>query len=237
MKIIIAPSKTQDFTHITSHNLSEPIFKDKADNLVKEIKKLTKEEMAKKFKVKGKLLEQTYESYHNYEQAEAGAAILSYIGEVFKQLDIDCYTKEDFVFLQQHLFILSALYGALRPSDRIKPYRLDMKINILNDESLYSYWQDDVTRIFEGEELIVNLASNEFSKIVKKPMTTIVFKEKSSDGKYKTIGTYAKKARGRMLDYIIKNRVEDIPSLKEFNVDGYVLNEGLSKKDTLVFTR
>lgn len=237
MKIIISPSKTQDFNRSIDRELTEPVFTKKAEELVDLIKTFTKKELGKRLKVKGDLLEKTFLKYQDYNMEKSKAAILAYTGQVFKGLDIENYNKEEFDFLNNHLYILSALYGILKPFDKIKPYRLDMKMKAFDDKSLYSYWQEDITNEFKEEKLIINLASKEFSKLVDKPMITIEFKEKSKEGKYKTIGTYSKQARGKMLDYIIKNKIKDIKMIKKFNEDDYAINKELSNKDLLVFTR
>ncbi|PAB60016.1 YaaA family protein [Anaeromicrobium sediminis] len=237
MKIIISPSKTQDFTNKNNENSYIPTFQEKADELVRKIKTFTKDEMAKKLKLKGKILEETYEKYENHEKLETNKAILAYTGQVFKQLDMYNYSKDEYEFLQKHVYILSALYGVLSPFDEIKPYRLDMKMNVCPNKTLYSYWQKEINNIFKDEKCIINLASNEFSKMIKKDMITIEFKEEISHGKYKTIGTYSKKARGSMLDYIIKNKIENMELLKEFKEDNYSFNESMSDNNTYVFTR
>ncbi|MBS4538541.1 YaaA family protein [Clostridium sp. D2Q-11] len=237
MKIIISPSKTQDFTRGMDKRITNPLFKEKSDKIVERIQGFSKPELSDRLNVKGNLLQETYDNYQDYKNSESTAAILAYTGQLFKGLDIENYGEKEYEFLDKHLYILSALYGILKPFDKINSYRLDMKCKVFDNQTLYSYWGEDITNLFQKDELILNLASKEFSKLIKRPMITIEFKEKSKEGKYKTIGTYAKQARGKMLNYIIKNKIKDIESLKKFNEDSYTLNKELSREDVLVFTR
>ncbi|ERJ11218.1 YaaA family protein [Haloplasma contractile] len=235
MKIIMSPSKTQDFSKDLSLVTTTREFKTKTDELLDIINDLSKEDIATIMKIKGTLLEDTYQNYQNYVNLPTNKAITSYTGAVFKGLEIDHYTKTEQDYLNDHLRILSALYGVLKPTDEIKPYRLDMKMKIL-DEGLYSFWTETITELFKKENLIINLASNEFSKLIKLPMITINFKE-HKNGIYKVIGAYAKKARGKMIHYMIKNQVQDIETIKQFNTDGYAYNRDLSSEKDFIFTR
>ena len=212
------------------------MFEEKADYIVHEILKLSKEELASVMELKGNLLEEVYQVYKGYNRAHYECAIKSYSGREFKEIDRDNYKTRDWTFLQKHLVILSALYGALKPLDGIKPYRLDLRMKVIHN-GLYSYWYKDINELLKDEDLIINLASSEFSKLVKLPMTSIEFKEKQEDGSFKIRGTYAKKARGLMVNYIVKDKITKVNSIKKFNLEGYVYNKDLSEKKNLVFTR
>lgn len=237
MKIILSPSKTQDFSNIDILDSTKPIFKENAIELVYHLKNLSKKELAIGLKIKNKILDNTYDIYQNFEDNISNKAILAYSGQVFKQLNIGEYDKEELKYLQNHICILSALYGVLRPFDKIKPYRLDMTCKIFQDKSLYDYWNNNIKEFFHEEDYIINLASKEFSKLIKKPLINIEFKEKKEDGAYKVIGMYAKTARGKMLDYIVKNKITNTNMLKDFKELNYKFNEKISTKDTFVFTR
>jgi cytoplasmic iron level regulating protein YaaA (DUF328/UPF0246 family) len=236
MKIIISPSKTQDFSGNISKKIQTPFFIKEANEIADNIKKLSKEELGLMMKIKGKLLEKTYEDYDNYNTTNTiNHAISSYSGMVFKEINVKAFNEKDLDYANDHLIILSALYGILSPLDGIKLYRLDMKMKIGNI-SLNEFWKNKIENYFSKEDLIINLASNEFSKLIKLPMITIDFKEEV-DGKYKTIGTYAKQARGMMVNYLIKNKIEQPKKIKEFSMDRYVYNKGLSSDKEIIFSR
>ena len=149
--------------------------------------------------------------------------------------------------LQERLRILSGLYGLLKPLDLIQPYRLEMgtKLKVGHTENLYKFWNnqlvDSLNKELADDELLVNLASTEYfkalpKKVLKVPMVTPVFKD-FKNGQYKTIMTFAKKARGLMVRYIIENEIETIDGLQGFNIDGYLFSEEMSSESELVFTR
>jgi len=235
-KIIIAPSKTQSDEKVLDRECKEPAFIEKANVLAEGVSKFAEEEIASIMKLKGKLLDETYQKYKNFKGASGNHVIASYTGMVFKGIEVKDYSDAEFDYLGSHLVVLSALYGPLNPFDCIKPYRLDMKMKVM-DESLYNYWTEDVTGYLEGAGTIINLASSEFSKLVKLPMITIDFKEAQWDGKYKLIGTYAKMARGLMVNYIVRNGIEDIEEIKGFDLEGYSFNKEISSDGHWIFTR
>ena len=143
-------------------------------------------------------------------------------------------------YLNKNLFILSALYGAISPNTEIKPYRLDMTINIL-DESMYKFWSKDINSYLDkySTEIFINLASKEFSKILdykKFKVIDIEFRQ-NIDGKLKNISTEGKKARGMMLNYLIEHHIEDIKQIKEIVIDDYHFSENDSNDDHWVFIK
>ncbi|WBW98178.1 YaaA family protein [Oceanirhabdus sp. W0125-5] len=236
MKIIVSPSKTQQFDKRISYKNSNPKFQEESLELRKILKYKEVDEIARIMKIKGKKLEEVVQIYQTLpENLDRVCAIEAYTGFVFKELNIEGYSEKELDYMDDKLRILSALYGILKPFDVISPYRLDMTMKI-SDESLYSLWTERITQEFSDEELIVNLASKEFSKLVKRPMLTIDFKV-IKDGKLKTVGTYAKKARGMMLHYLISNKIEEVGKIKEFDVDGYCFSEEHSDEDNWTFVK
>lgn len=235
MKIIISPSKTQDFNRRLFKKIETPFFISEADKIVKEVEKSSKEELSVKMKIKGKLLDKTYIDYQNYYNNSSNHSISSYTGAVFREINVKELDENDIIYAENHLRILSALYGVLRPLDVIRPYRLDMNMKIINI-NLYKFWQKHIDDYFRGEDLIINLASNEFSKLIKVPMVTIDFREEVY-GKYKTVGTYAKKARGMMVNYLIKNKIQSFEKIKEFSMERYKYNKDLSSIQKIIFSR
>jgi len=152
---------------------------------------------------------------------------------------------DDFEFAQGHLRMLSGLYGVIRPLDLIQPYRLEMGTKLKNSQgkNLYEFWGDQISQVLNEDEpdVIINLASNEYFKGIDKKslnakIINIVFKELKNDV-YKIIGIYAKRARGLMVNYMIKNRLTEPELLKSFNVEGYQFRQEMSDDLTWVFTR
>jgi len=235
MKILFSPTKSMNFLD----SVKDPLkinFPHKTNFLLENLKKLSLDEINKIMKIKGNTLNHVKNIYENFEKANTKKAIRAYNGISFKQLSLDSYTQKEFAFLDNHLIIFSALYGLLEPSNHIKEYRLDMNMKFLKDKNLYTFWKSKINDYLKDDELIFNLASKEFSKIIEKPIINLDFKEKKGD-LYKSVSTYSKKGRGLMLDYIVKNNITSIDQIKKFNLDGYSLNNKLSDKFNLIFTR
>ena len=179
----------------------------------------------------------------------ATPALLTFHGDVYVELGAASFSKDDLAFAQQHLRILSGLYGVLRPLDLIQPYRLEMGTRLENQrgKNLYEFWGDRITEQLnqdlaaQGDDILINLASNEYFKSVrprqfKGRIITPGFKE-NRDGKWKIIGTIAKKLRGLMAAHIIQDRLTDPEALKQFAQRGYRYNPDLSDDKDWVFTR
>jgi cytoplasmic iron level regulating protein YaaA (DUF328/UPF0246 family) len=177
----------------------------------------------------------------------AKQAVYAFKGDVYLGLDIETLPKEKLGQIQEKLRILSGLYGLLKPLDLMQPYRLEMgtKLKMKESENLYQYWGAKITEALtdelEEDEILVNLASNEYYKSIKPALieNTIVtpqFKD-YKNGKLKIISFFAKKARGMMVRYILDNDIDDLESLKGFNYGGYGLSEELSSENELIFIR
>ncbi len=179
----------------------------------------------------------------------AKQAVLAFKGDVYTGLNVEDFNARDLDFAQKHLRILSGLYGLLRPLDLMQAYRLEMglKFPVKKANNLYEFWDNKVTEKINSEfkkqkeSTLINLASNEYFKVIQKnnldgTIVTPAFKE-ARDGGFKMIGIYAKKARGLMSRYIIKNRIKDPEELKDFNLDGYKFNKKLSTTTDWTFTR
>ena len=164
-------------------------------------------------------------------------------------MKIDDFNENDFKFSQQHLRILSGLYGILKPMDFIEPYRLEMGIPLKTNRgnNLYEFWDDNITKYInkeldgEEEKVLLNIASEEYSKAIdfnriNHRVVNVFFKE-FRKGKYQIVSIYAKQARGLMARYIIKNSIDSIEKIKAFNEDGYKFNLELSDFNNFVFTR
>ena len=238
MKIIISPSKTQSFANIT--NGTEISLRKETFNLYSIIKGFSKDKIGKLFKIKGKLLDDTYNNYQlDFSEKPIGYAINSYNGVVFEQIQLNDYDESQLQYMYDKLRILSAMYGVLSPKEVIFPYRLDMTVKIPKI-NLYDFWQETIEEYFSNELLVINLASNEFSKMLKnyhERIINIEFYEESKDKGLKVVSYNTKKCRGQMLNFLIKNKVEDISKIKEFVFEGYIYSENLSNEDKFIFVR
>ena len=245
MKIIFSPSKEMREENIFEDKeieFTESKFKDKTNILINTLKEKSISEIENIMKLKGELLNDTYKDIQDYENLKYIPAISLYYGVSFKELELEDYSEKSLKYLQNNLLVLSAFYGISLPFDLIKKYRLDMTIPII-DKGLYNFWKKDIneyiSNILDNDEILLNLASSEFSKLIdnkKTPMINLDFKEEK-DGTYKSISTYSKKARGQFLNYLIKNQVSNIENIKKMELNGYSLNEELSDKKNFIFTR
>ena len=245
MKIIFSPSKEMREENIFEQKIEEhtmPRFEEKTLFLNKKLKNKSLDEIANIMKLKGNLLEKTYENIKNFDKLELIPAISMYYGVAFKELDLIDYSKESLNYLADNVFILSAFYGVSSPFDLLKNYRLDMTMNIL-EGGLYNFWKKDINdylqSILKKDEILLNLASGEFSKLIDKKvidMISLDFREEKN-GVFKSVSSYSKQARGKFLDYIIKNRIEDVEKIKNIEITGYKFNKNLSDERNFIFTR
>ena len=245
MKIIFSPSKEMREENIFESKkieFTESKFKDKTNILIGILKEKSLSEIENIMKLKGKLLNKTYKDIQDYDKLKFIPAISMYYGVSFKELNLEDYSEKSLEYLKNNLLILSALYGILLAFDLVKKYRLDMTMSII-DKGLYNFWKKDIndyiSNILSKDEVLLNLASGEFSKLIdnkKISMINIDFKEEK-DGAYKSVSTYSKKARGQFLNYLIKNQIANLEDIKKIKLDGYSLNNALSDEKNFIFTR
>ena len=245
MKIIFSPSKEMREENIFKNKkieFTESKFKDKTNILIDILKEKSISEIENIMKLKGELLNKTYKDIQDYDKLKFIPAISMYYGVSFKELNLEDYSEKSLKYLKNNLLILSALYGVSLAFDLLKKYRLDMTMSII-DKGLYNFWKKDIndyiSNIFSKDEVLLNLASGEFSKLIdnkKISMINIDFKEEK-DGAYKSVSTYSKKARGQFLNYLIKNQIANLEDIKKIKLDGYSLNKDLSDEKNLIFTR
>ena len=250
MLIVISPAKKLDYSSsIEAPLLTQPALLDHAEELSQGLKKLAPQDVSSLMGLSDKLGALNYERFQEWQTPfnadNARPAVLAFKGDVYQGLDADSMSAEDLAWAQEHLRILSGLYGVLRPLDLMQAYRLEMGTKLANPRGadLYQFWGDTITAELNkvGTDVLVNLASNEYFKSVRQRdvaarIVTPVFMDKKDD-KYKIISFYAKKARGLMSRYIIQNRITDVENLKGFDIDGYQYNAALSEQDQLVFVR
>jgi len=252
MLVLLSPAKTLDFetTPITDC-FSQPEFTAQAQPLIDVLREKAPQDIADLMKLSDKLAALNVARYQSWTQqhtpGNARQALLAFKGDVYTGLAAEELSEADLEFAQNHLRILSGLYGLLKPLDLMQPYRLEMgtSLETAQGKTLYAYWGSTITeRLNEelsDEDVVVNLASNEYFKSVQPKklnarLITPVFKDQKN-GQYKIISFWAKKARGMMARYIIDKRIEQPEALKAFDYDGYRYSPALSNADTWVFTR
>lgn len=250
MLILISPAKTLDYSTPNFKESTQPDFQTDTRALVRIMKKKSAKEIGELMHISDNLAELNDERFKTFQkdftEENSKQAILAFKGDVYTKIDVDEYAKEDFDFAQEHLRILSGLYGLLKPLDMIQPYRLEMGIKLENKKgkNLYEFWNKKIAKAINeaaAGQPIVNLASQEYFKAVplkslKSPLINIEFKE-FKDESYKIIGFFAKQARGMMSNFAIKNRITEPERLKTFNEDGYEYSEKLSDQSNWVFVR
>ncbi len=252
MLIIISPAKSLDFNKSSNIQASsKPDFQKEATQIIKALKDLSPKEIGELMHISHDLSTLNYHRFQNWKQTPTKSptkqALFAFTGEVFRGLKTDELSKDDLLYTQDHLRILSGLYGTLRPLDSIQPYRLEMSTKIKFEEykNLYQFWDDKITKkintALDESKTIINLASHEYFKSLKRPklkanIITPIFKD-FSKGELKVIVMYAKNARGAMSNFIIKNRIENPEEIKAFDNNGYSFDANSSDDNNWVFIR
>ncbi len=258
MLIIISPAKKLDFESLPqTDDFTIPDCLEDASELIETLKPYSTKDLEKLMHLSKNLAQLNYDRYHDwhlpFNPQNAKQALLTFKGDVYAGMNVESFSAEDLSFTQDHLRILSGLYGLLRPLDLMQPYRLEMGTRLASKrgKNLYQFWGSQITELLNKQladsttDNLINLASNEYYKAVKPAeirgnIITPVFKEKKEDS-YKVIGIYAKKARGMMSAFILKNRLQNPEELKTFNEAGYQYNDKLSDSHSgnsnWVFTR
>lgn len=254
MLIVVSPAKNLDYeSPLTTEKFSQPELLDDSQELIERCRQLTPADLSSLMSISDKLAGLNAARFGEWQlpftAENARPAVLAFNGDVYTGLDAKTFDQRDFHFAQDKLRILSGLYGVLRPLDLMQAYRLEMgtKLDNQRGSNLYQFWGEIVTDKLneslekESDPVLVNLASNEYFKVVKKKklqasVITPAFKD-WKNGEYKMISFFAKKARGLMARYIIQNQLTEVEQLKGFDLDGYQYSESLSTGLSPVFTR
>lgn len=258
MIITLSPSKGQDFDTpnplaAASLDTPPPAALSESRKLIAELRKLSGQDVQELMSVSENIANlnvQRFKAFKTpFSPANAKPALFAFKGDVYAGIDVDSLDAADLQYAQQHLRILSGLYGCLRPLDLIQPYRLEMKTRLANPrgDNLYQFWDTRITdRLNEAlagqqDPTLINLASNEYFKAVKPRLLqgrllNINFKE-TKDGKTRIVAIFAKRARGMMTDFILRNRIETPEGLKDFNAGGYRFRDDLSDDGQWTFER
>jgi cytoplasmic iron level regulating protein YaaA (DUF328/UPF0246 family) len=254
MILVLSPSKTLDFqSSFSTPALSQPIFFEDSRELVESLNSMTQTEIAQLMKISAPLAELNVQRYREFSfcftPQNSKPALTSFRGDVYRAFERENLTIEDYTFAQKHIRILSGLYGILKPLDGIQPYRLEMGTKLVNSrgKNLYDYWKQKVTTHLaqtlqeEEQPILLNLASQEYISVIDLhqlggAMITITFKEERP-GRLKVIGINAKRARGMMACWIVKNQIDSPEKLFNFSEDGYRYQSHLSSESEYVFVR
>lgn len=260
IRVVLSPSKAMDFEKLPLTQVSTtPKLLDRVEPLIDVMQQKSVADIGKLMKLSDKLSQLNYDRFQQWGSSDEAVtpskqALFAFTGDTYKDIPLDDYTPEDFDEAQAKVRILSGLYGILRPLDLISPYRLEMgtRLKTSKGKSLYDYWGDEVQNAllteFEGVEeeedrILVNCASNEYFKVLSSPgdipLTLIepVFKDRDKKGEFKVISFYAKRARGMMADFIVRERVESVDALEEFDRGGYSYDAESSTPRQPVFLR
>ena len=265
MKIIISPAKKMNIDTDTLACRSVPVFLNETAELLTWMKNLTFAQAKELWKCNDKIAEQNYRRFQEMDlERNLTPAVIAYEGIQYQYMAPAVFGGAETDYIQEHLRILSGFYGVLKPFDGVVPYRLEMQAKASEAGDLYKFWGDKLYREVVRKEkpvsgtpgteppmlessgadknLVVNLASKEYSKCVEKYLTsedrylTIVFGE-LTDGKVKQKGTLAKMARGEMVRYLAEHEVEDLEGIKGFDRLGYWFDEALSNEQEYVFLK
>ena len=254
MLLLVSPAKDLDYQPLDKNiTVSQPQLLPHSQQLADICKTLTPADLSSLMHISDKLAGLNAARFAQWQlpftEQNAKAALFAFNGDVYQGLDALSLTADDLAFAQQHLRILSGLYGVLRPLDLMQPYRLEMGTKLANPHGadLYAFWQDRISETLNQQlamlqtDTIVNLASQEYFKAVKTRtlngrVITPVFKD-FKNGQYKIISFFAKKARGLMARYIIQNRLTAVEQLQHFDLAGYQFNAEQSSDNELVFLR
>ena len=254
MITLLSPSKklNLDSQDIIDHYTQCEFIKS-AETLANEAKNLTENDLKDLMDISDKLAKLNRERFDRwalpFNQENAKQAVLAFDGGVYSGLKADSFSDKDFTFAQDHLRILSGLYGILKPLDLIQPYRLEMGVGFQNPKGkdLYAFWKESITKSLNktlkkhSSPVIINCASIEYFSAIdlsklNGDILSIVFKEYRND-ELKFISFNAKKARGLMTQYIMKNKIDKLSDIKDFNYEDYKFDSKLSEDNTFVFTR
>jgi cytoplasmic iron level regulating protein YaaA (DUF328/UPF0246 family) len=254
MLLVVSPAKNLDFdSPLVTASYSQPNLLEHSQALINHCLKLTPAQLSSLMGISDKLAGLNAARFGQWAVPftvdNARPAVLAFNGDVYTGLNAQSFNDNDFEFAQQHMRILSGLYGLLKPLDLMQAYRLEMGTKLLNDrgDNLYQFWGDIITNELnqalkmQGDDILINLASNEYFKSVKKKslkatIITPAFKD-LKNGQYKIISFFAKKARGLMARYIIEKQLTDVEQLKNFDLAGYQFNSEFSQGNDWVFTR
>ena len=254
--IVVSPAKSLDYeSPLATKKASEPRMLDESAQLVDVMVKKSPADLQQLMHISPALAELNFDRFQDWQvpftKETARPAVLAFSGDVYLGLEAGTFSERDFTHAQKVFRILSGLYGVLRPLDLMMPYRLEMGSKVKNGRGndLYSFWRNDVTKTLAadieaspGADVLINLASNEYFGAVDPEglgarIISPVFLDSKDGGPHKIVSFFAKKARGSMSQYLIKNRITTIKGITDFDGMGYAYDPSQSTADRPVFTR
>lgn len=251
MKILLSPAKMMSLETKADWKATTPQFLEYSQEIMNVMKEMNATDLENLMKISKDIANMNVERNQEWNvkptPKQSISAALAFKGEVYRALDAETLSEEAQKYMNTNVFLLSGLYGMLRPTDKIMLYRLEMgsKLDVNGSKNLYGFWKGILTPFFNSklkkDEFILNLASNEYAKVLDKkalkvPIVEVEFQD-YKDGKLKKIMMYFKHARGAMARYCAENNVQTLDEVKAFDVDGYRFDENLSKENLLIFTR
>jgi cytoplasmic iron level regulating protein YaaA (DUF328/UPF0246 family) len=253
MLVVISPAKRLDLSPVPEIAATDPVFQDEANRLAGHARQLTLEKLKKLMDLSDDLARLNRDRFRDFEAhstpENAKPAVLAFAGDTYQGLEAKSLDHETLAYAQDHLRILSGLYGVLRPLDAIQPYRLEMgsRLKTRRGDTLYDFWRDLPAKALNaaaeaaGTDVLVNCASQEYFGAVDRTALKLrviepVFLE-DKGGAPKIVSFFAKKARGTMARFILERRVTDPEGLKDFDLGGYAFDPGRSEGDRMVFVR
>ncbi len=249
MLIVVSPAKKLNMDPVAGADATRPAFQKQATELAAVARKLTAEELQKLMHISENLGRLNADRFRDFGAMASKPAALAFAGDTYLGLEAGSLDADEMAFAQDHLRILSGLYGVLRPMDAIEPYRLEMgsRLKTKRGKNLYDYWGDQISEALNaqaaevGADVLINCASREYFGAVaqdalKLRVITPVFMEEKA-GVPKIVSFYAKKARGAMARFIIQNRLKDPQAIRDFDSGGYRYNAEISEGDSWVFLR
>ena len=257
MLTVVSPAKTLDFeSPVRTRKHSQPLFLEDAGRLVEHMRTLEPDALSDLMDISNELAELNWQRYAAWQTPfslrNARQAIFAFRGDVYLGLRAEQFGTAELNFAQKHLRILSGLYGVLRPLDLIQPYRLEMgrQVSVDGNGGLYDFWGERLTQSLNTDlagqpqkrKVLVNLASNEYFQSIRADalaadVVTPVFKDQTGRGDYRVLSFMAKRARGEMAAWIVRNRINSAHALKKFSESGYRHSADESTSERVVFLR
>ncbi len=251
MKILLSPAKMMNLETDAKWKATTPQFLEQSQKIMNVMKEMSATDLEKLMKISKDIADMNVERNQVWNvkptAKKAIPAALAFKGEVYRGLDASTMDDDAISYFTKNAFLLSGLYGILRPSDKVMLYRLEMgsKLDVNGSKNLYGFWKETLTPFVNSKlkkgEFILNLASNEYAKVLdrkslKVPVYDVEFQD-YKNGELKKIMMYFKHARGAMARYCAENNVTTLDEVKAYDVDGYRFDENLSTNETLIFTR
>ncbi|MGH2115683.1 peroxide stress protein YaaA [Aerococcus urinaeequi] len=240
MKIIFSPAKEMKLDQIS---IDQPMYSNTTEAIIQTLQTLSDEQLKKLYKISDQQVSQVKDYIRHLNEGDAYPALSLYNGLAFRQIDVNTGDPAIAEYLDQHLRILSALYGPIKAADPIRPYRLDFNTSLkVEGQNLRQIWGSEFNHFFEKEETILNLASQEFSTMLDKDRYTWIdfefyeYDATKANG-IKKHATISKKGRGKMLQFLVENQIKDIAAIKEFCSDGYQFDSERSSERKIVFIK